>query len=65
MRNIEEIMNIVDNLSEEMFEKLNKADSDAWFSRDRRVRKNGRSRLLYNLKKVGLTEKEWDLWCAW
>lgn len=61
MRNHEEICNIIDKISA----KTLKVIDDAWYEMilDRgQTRKNARKRFLYNIKKIGLTEDEYDLW---
>lgn len=62
MKNLNEIRTIITNLPDEIFERINNADYDTW-DLDSRVAKNGKKRLKYNLKKIGLTEAEWELWC--
>lgn len=63
MRDIDTIIDIIANLDDTLFEKINDADTDQ-FDLDDRIARNARRRFLYNLKKTGLTEAEWELW-AW
>lgn len=46
-----------------IFEKLQEAENDR-FDLDTRIAKNGLNRLKYNLKKIGLTLQEWDMWAT-
>ena len=62
MKNIEEIRTIIATMDDKLFDKINKADYDC-FSNDVKERRNGKKRLIYNLKKVNLTVEEWDMWC--
>lgn len=63
MKNIEVIRDIIDTMDDSLFDKINKADYDYW-DLDSKVSRNGRKRLVYNLKKVGLTVEEWWAWCS-
>lgn len=63
MKNINEISEIIANMDDTLFEKINEADGDQ-YDLDNRIARNARRRFLYNLKKIGLTEDEWDMW-AW
>ena len=63
MKNINEIDTIIANMDDTLFERIGKAEDDAW-DLDSRIARNGRRRLRYNLKKAGLTEDEWYEWCA-
>lgn len=62
MKNINEISAIIANMEDTLFERIGKAEDDTW-ALDSRTARNGRRRLLYNLKKAGLTEDEWYAWC--
>lgn len=62
MRNINEITEIIANLNDDLFDRLNKADEDR-YDMDRRIARNGLKRLHYNLKKINITIEEWDYWC--
>lgn len=57
--------NKVNNLlaNDIIFERLNNAEYDRW-DLDKRIAKNGYNRLVRNLKKVGLSLQEWDIWCT-
>ena len=63
MKNIETIRNIVNAMDDTRFDTIVKAEADYW-ELDPRVSANGRKRLVYNLRKVGLTVDEWFAWCA-
>jgi hypothetical protein len=48
-------------MSDKTFETIN----EAWYDmlmESGTTRRNARKRFLYNIKKVGLTEEEYDLW---
>ena len=62
MKNIETIREIVANMSEERFNTINKAENDYW-ELDTKTSRNGYKRLVYNLRKEGLTVAEWFTWC--
>ena len=62
MKTIETIKTIIAEMPDALFDKINDAEYDAW-DLDRRVARNGRKRLAYNLQKVGLTVEEWYAWC--
>lgn len=64
MKNINEIHEIIRNMSEELFDRINKAEDDYW-SIDKKRSQNGYKRMVYNLNKVNLTVDEWFEWCAW
>ena len=57
--------NKVNNLlaNDTIFERLNNAEYDRW-DLDKRIAKNGYNRLVRNLKKIGLSLQEWDIWCT-
>lgn len=62
MKSIEIIRIIVANMSEERFNTIVKAEEDYW-DLDSKVSRNGYKRLVYNLRKEGLTVAEWFEWC--
>ena len=62
MKTIETIKTIIAEMPDALFDKINDAEYDAW-DLDRRVARNGKKRLAYNLQKVGLTVEEWFAWC--
>jgi hypothetical protein len=62
MKTIETIKTIIAEMPDTLFDKINDAEYDAW-DLDRRVARNGKKRLAYNLQKVGLTVEEWYAWC--
>ena len=62
MKSIEIIRNIVANMTEERFNIIVKAESDYW-ELDPRTSRNGYKRMVYNLRKEGLTVTEWFAWC--
>ena len=62
MKSIEIIRNIVANMTEERFNIIVKAESDYW-ELDPRTSHNGYKRMVYNLRKEGLTVAEWFAWC--
>lgn len=62
MKDIETIRNIVANMSKERFNTINEAEYDYW-ELDSRTSRNGYKRLVYNLRKEGLTVDEWFAWC--
>ena len=62
MKSLEEIRSIVDNMTDELFDKINKAENDYW-ELDSRTSRNGYKRMKYNLAKVGLSVEEWFVWC--
>lgn len=61
MKNITEITAIITNMEETLFNKIAQAEHDYW-ELDSKVSKNGRQRMIYNLRKVGLTVDEWFAW---
>ena len=61
-RTYEEIDAIVANMEEDLFEKINEADDEMLFELDKRVARNAKRRLIYNLKKYDLTLEEWEEW---
>lgn len=63
MKNIKEIHEIICNMSDELFDRINKAEDDYW-SFDKRQKWNGYKRMVYNLNKVNLTVDEWFEWYA-
>lgn len=63
MKNINEIHKIIRNMSDELFDRINKAEDDYW-SIDKKQSRNGYKRMVYNLNKVNLTVDEWFEWCA-
>jgi len=62
MKSIEIIRKIVNNMEETRFNTIVKAESDYW-ELDPKVSRNGYKRLVYNLRKEGLTVAEWFAWC--
>ena len=61
MKTYEEICTIIDKMKDETFDTIR----DAWYDmllESGNIRRNARKRFLYNIKKVGLTEAEYDLW---
>ena len=62
MKSIETIRTIVADMSEERFNTINKAESDYW-ELDSKTSRNGYKRMVYNLRKEGLTVAEWFAWC--
>lgn len=62
MKTIETIREIVSNMSDNLFDTINNAENDYW-DLDKRVSRNGYRRLVYNLRKAGLTLNEWWAWC--
>lgn len=63
MKTITEITAIITALSDAEFAAINDAEFDSW-DLNKTVARNGRRRFLANLKKVGLTEAEWNAWDA-
>lgn len=61
-RTYEEIAVIVASMEEDLFEKINEADDEMLFELDKRVARNAKRRLIYNLKKCDLTLEEWEEW---
>lgn len=61
MRTLKEITTIISNMDDKTFGTLSEA-SWTMIMEDGAIRRNARKRFLYNLKKVGLTEEEWDRW---
>lgn len=62
MKTIETIKTIIAEMPDALFDKINDAEYDAW-DLDRRIARNGKKRLAYNLQKVSLTVEEWFAWC--
>lgn len=62
MKNIEIIRTIVANMSKKRFNTINKAENDYW-DLDPKTSRNGYKRMVYNLRKEGLTVAEWFAWC--
>lgn len=62
MKTIETIKTIIAEMPDALFDKINNAEYDSW-DLDRRIARNGKKRLAYNLQKVGLTVEEWFAWC--
>lgn len=62
MKNIKTIRKIVSNMSDDLFDTINNAENDYW-DLDKRTSRNGYRRLVYNLRKAGLTLTEWWAWC--
>ena len=61
MKTFEEITNIISNMDDKTCETVN----EAWYDmimESGKARRNARKRFLYNIKKVGLTEAEYDAW---
>ena len=63
MKNIETITNIITEMTDELFEKIQQAEDDYW-DLDSKISRNGYKRMVYNLKKVDLTVDEWFAWCS-
>lgn len=61
MKTFEEITNIISNMDDKTFETVNEAWHDMILE-EGKTRRNARRRFLYNIKKVGLTEAEYDTW---
>lgn len=61
-KSIEVIRELVDRMDDARFKAVMKAESDYW-ELDRKVSRNGYKRLVYHLRKVGLTAEEWFIWC--
>ncbi len=62
MKSIETIRTIVANMTDKRFDTINKAENDYW-ELDPKTSRNGYKRLVYNLRKEGLTVDEWFAWC--
>ena len=62
MKSINEIREIVNNMTEDRFNKIVKAESDYW-ELDSKTSRNGYKRMAYNLRQEGLTVEEWFVWC--
>jgi len=62
MKTIETIREIVNNMSDTLFDTINNAENDYW-DLDKRISRNGYRRLVYNLRKADLTVAEWWAWC--
>lgn len=62
MKTIETIKTIIAEMPDALFDKINDAEYDSW-DLDRRIARNGKKRLAYNLQKAGLTVEEWFAWC--
>ena len=62
MKSIKTIRKIVSNMSDNLFDTINDAENDYW-DLDKRTSRNGYRRLVYNLRKAGLTPAEWWAWC--
>lgn len=60
---IEVIRIIIRNMSEERFNVIVNAENDYW-DLDKRVSRLGYKRMVYNLRKEGLTVRDWLEWCA-
>ena len=61
MKTYEEISTIISNMNDKTFETI----GEAWYDmilESGATRRNARRRFLYNIKKIGLTEEEYDLW---
>lgn len=61
MRTFEQISNILISLSDEAFERL----GDDWYDMimlDGKERRNARKRFLYRIKKLGISEEEYNYW---
>lgn len=64
MRELNEVKGIIEKLTDEKFERINEADGAAYFGTTETERKNGMRRLVRNLKAIGLTVDEWNMWAA-
>ena len=63
-KTLEEVFNIIAEMDDETFEKINDAEGLYWFG-DSRERKNARARMVYNLSKYALTLDDWFRWVNW
>lgn len=62
MKTLTEIAEIIANLPDDLFNRLN--DNDYLFELDPRERRNSKRRFDRALAKAGLTEIEWFMWEA-
>jgi hypothetical protein len=62
MKTLETITAIVDALTETEFKAICSAENDYW-ELDARTSRNGYKRMVYHLRKAGLTVEDWWLWC--
>jgi len=61
MKTYEEITTIISNMNDKVFEVINEAWGDMILENGE-TRRNARRRFLYNIKKAGLTEAEFNMW---
>lgn len=64
MKELKVVGEILCGLTDEKFEAINEADGAAYFGTTATERKNGKRRLVRNLKAIGLTVDEWNTWAA-
>lgn len=64
MKNLTIINEIIANLEDEVFERINEAETEMWLGDTAKDRRNAKRRLAYNLNKNGLTIDEYIMWCA-
>lgn len=64
MKNLTIINEIIANLEDEVFERINEAETEMWLGETAKDRRNAKKRLAYNLNKNGLTIDEYIMWCA-
>ncbi len=64
MKNLTIINEIIANLEDEVFERINEAETEMWLGKTAKDRRNAKKRLAYNLNKNGLTIDEYIMWCA-
>ncbi len=64
MKNLKAITAIVTTITDKDFDKLNNAESDAYFADTAKERRNATKRRNYMLKKYNLTVDEWYAWLA-
>ena len=64
MKELKVVGKILQGLDDDKFEAIIKADGAAYFGTTATERKNGMRRLVRNLKAIGLTVDEWNMWAA-
>ena len=60
----EEVKNIIAEMDDADFEKLNEAEGQYWNCFDRQASKRAYNRRRYWLAKIGITLDEWYEWCG-
>lgn len=60
---MERINDIIVNMDDELFERINNAFYDYMNFFDKEVSRNGYRRMAYKLKKVNLSVDDWLAWC--